>query len=494
MRHCAYFFLCGALAALALPPLGWLVFVPGLLVLLWQAASASDARKAGLIGSMAGFGWFAVSLYWISHALFVGSPLYLLLLPFSAIGLPLFLGLFWGAAAMLGWSLSRYPPARLVWIALSIGLAEWLRSWLLTGFPWNAPGQLFLATDAMAQMGALFGQNGLNILLFASLAGLGIVMRHRWTGLILMLPLLLGMVWGYLRLDSAPPLARLDDAGGAAQIRLIQPAIPQPEKWQADRRAGHLQKLLELGLEKLPVPQLVIWPESAFAGFWPAEGNLLGQLARTALPEDGFLLTGLLQSPAPNQLYNSVIMLDSRGQKQGLANKQRLVPFGEYVPLRFLPFLDALAGPTDFVPGGSPASFSHPQLGQMQVLICYEVIFPGFIAAAVRPDFLVNITNDAWFGRTSGPYQHLAQSRARAIEEGLPLMRVANTGISAGFDGYGRELGRLGLGEAGFLDLPLPAALPATPFVQARLAGFLLLAGLMAAAGLFLDRSGQKRQ
>ena len=483
-------FLAGGIAALGLPPASWLFCVLALLVILWQAASAKSMGAAGLAMLAGGFGWFAVSLYWISHSLFIGTASYLFMLPFSALGLPFFLAIFWGAAGLVGWRAGTSRSQKLIFIALATGLAEWARSWLLTGFPWNAPGQVFLATDGLAQMAALIGQNGLNLLLFAFLAGLGLLWDNRLQAGVLMLPLLVCFGWGQHRIATAPP----PDPQLPVKVRLIQPAVPQAEKWQRAARPDHLQQLVQLGLNEKPVPQLVIWPESAFAGFWPQEKQLLAQLARTALPQDGMLLTGLLRRAGPNHLFNSVMLLDKRGVDIAVANKQRLVPFGEFVPVRFLPFVEALAGPTDFAPGTAPALFTHPQLGQMRVLICYEVIFPGFIRDAPRPDFLVNLTNDAWFGQTAGPYQHLAQARLRAIEEGLVLLRVANTGISAGFDGYGRLLGQTRLGEAAALDLPVPAALAVPPYAHARQAGFLLLVFWLLATALLLDRTGQKRQ
>jgi len=490
MKRFLLLFLAGGIAALGLPPASWLICVLGLLVILWQAASAKSLGAAGLAMLAGGFGWFAVSLYWISHSLFIGDAVYLFMLPLSALGLPFFLALFWAVAGLVGWRAGTSRSQKLIFIALATGLAEWARSWLLTGFPWNAPGQVFLATDGLAQMAALIGQNGLNLLLFAFLAGLGLGWENRRQAVFLMLPLLICFGWGQHRIITAPPL----DPQPPAKVRLIQPAVPQAEKWQRAARPAHLQRLLELGLSEKPIPQLVIWPESAFAGFWPQEKQLLAQLARTALPEDGQLLTGLLRRGGPNHLLNSVMLLDDTGAELASADKQRLVPFGEYVPIRFLPFVEALAGPTDFAPGTEPALFVHPQLGHIRVLICYEVIFPGFIRGERRPDFLVNLTNDAWFGHTAGPYQHLAQSRLRAIEEGLPLLRVANTGISAGFDGFGRLLGQTRLGEAAALDLPVPAALAAPPYVRARQGGFLLLIFWLLGAALLLDRSGQKRQ
>ena len=282
-------------------------------------------------------------------------------------------------------------------------------------------------------------------------------------------------------------------------MRLVQPNIAQNDRWKSERLDRHLSQLIALSTDKKPVPKLVIWPESAIEAFYPQDASLLRQLAKVSTAFEGYLLSGMITFSSADQLKNSAYFLDHDATQVEVSHKQHLVPFGEYVPARWIPYIDVIAGPVDFTPG-RPQLFTHPDLGDIAVLICYEAIFPAFLrrpseaGVLKRPDMLVNITNDAWFGLSAGPYQHLAQARMRAIEEGLPLMRVANTGISAGFDGYGRSLGQIGLGQAGMVDIVVPPALPPTLFVRFGAAGLSLLLGYLLILVIFVDPNFQKRQ
>ena len=240
----------------------------------------------------------------------------------------------------------------------------------------------------------------------------------------------------------------------------------------------------------------MIWPETAFAGLLDREADLFRETVWSVLPFDGWLITGVPRFDDQERLFNSAALVTPQGDVQALYDKRRLVPFGEFVPFRrFLPFADAIAGPVDFSPGTGDALFTVPGYGRLRLLICYETLFPGLgMRSEDRPDILVNLTNDAWFGHTPGPWQHLAQARMRAVEEGIPMIRVANTGISAVFDGAGRKLGDMGLGETGFLDVDLPPSLAPTPYAKWRQACFLILLAGLVCAIIFLDRVGSMRQ
>jgi apolipoprotein N-acyltransferase len=293
-----------------------------------------------------------------------------------------------------------------------------------------------------------------------------------------------------LRSFEAPPLARLAD--GHPQVRLVQPNVPQYEKWRADERDGHLRDMILLSATRLPVPQLVVLPETAIAGRWPSEAALVRQIARATTAFDGYLLSGIIRSDASdnmNRFYNSAVMLSHEGRLSGYYDKEHLVPFGEYVPFRGIPFIDAIAGPSDFSSGQPQPALRISPFGSIAILICYEVVFPDFLARQKReerPDLMVNLTNDGWFGLTAGPWQHLAQARMRAIEEGIPVMRAANTGISAGIDGYGRLLGLLPLGKSGSIDISVPPALSATFYSQNRFFGVVLILFWLIFGVLFL--------
>jgi apolipoprotein N-acyltransferase len=279
-------------------------------------------------------------------------------------------------------------------------------------------------------------------------------------------------------------------------IRLVQPAIPQADKWDRSKRQSHLDRLVNLSRQGDVVPKLVIWPETAFAGFASRNQALLDTTIRNATQNDGVVITGIPRFGGNRTLLNSAIMIDHDGAIKAVYDKRHLVPFGEYMPFRkWLPFLEPIVGPIDFVPGENNRLMRHDGYGSMQMLICYEVIFAGaVIGQEMRPDIIINITNDAWFGQSAGPWQHLVQAQMRAVEEGLPLMRVANTGITAGFDSHGRILGQMGLGRQGVLDLLVPSPLPPTLFARFGNLGFFALIFLIIGSAARLDLYRSIRQ
>lgn len=470
--------MAGALASLALPPFS---LAPLLLALSWPAlcfARAQSHRHAILIWLAAGAGWFIASTHWTAHSLLVGTAEFWFLVPVAAVGLPLVLALFWAAAAALAWQVGCTAVGRVAWLIPTLAVAEYGRGFVATGFPWNAPGYVFSATDASLQSASLIGLYGLTFVAFgfALAAALWRLDARRISLFLVLVPLAL-TGFGMARLQSADPI----DAQSGATARLVQPHIPQAEKWNFDRRSVHLQQMIALSTASVQKADLVIWPETAFAGLLDANEALLRAISYETLAPDAHLITGLLRFDGTENYYNAAAMLNHWGQLQATYDKRHLVPFGEYAPLRnYIPFVDVIAGPKDYSAGGAQAYFNSPALGQMQLSICYESIFPGQIIppdnpTAGRPDVIVNITNDGWFGSSLGPYQHAAQARMRAVEEGIPLLRVANTGISAGYDAYGRILGQLGLGAVGAIDITVPRQTILTPYAQHRESAFILL-------------------
>jgi apolipoprotein N-acyltransferase len=300
------------------------------------------------------------------------------------------------------------------------------------------------------------------------------ILSARGLALLLVMIPLLGTGWGVLRLDSqlAASSTTAPSANGsstnAPKARLVQPVVPQNDKWNRQKRPAHLASLIALSQTGSNSPDFVIWPETAFAGLPSQNRKLLADTVRAATHSDGFLLTGIPRFNAVSQPLNSAYLFDHQGGVRGVYDKHHLVPFGEYVPFRsWLPFLDIIAGPADFVAGTQNRPLSVPGVGHVQMLICYEVIFAGrVIDRQNRPDVMVNVTNDAWFGATIGPWQHLYQAQMRAVEEGVPLLRAANTGISAAFDGFGRQLGSIPLGVRGYLDIPIPPVLTTPLFAR----------------------------
>jgi len=482
----------GALSVGALPPL---YVAPLLLVafsgLLWLAAGAKTARAAAAIGWWFGFGHYAAGLYWITNALLVDAAKFGWLVPFAVSGLAAFLGLFSAAALFVvhhararGWAAGWAWPLA---FALAWTAAEWLRGHILTGFPWNQIASIWTAWPVMTQSASLFGAYGLTLITVAAAASLATfaLPAGRARGLALFAPLLLCALFGLWRMSAATDA----DAPGV-NLRLVQGNIDQRLKWQDEMRVETARKYLAMSAQPPLTPggapiNAVIWPETALPFFLSDEPELraaLGTLAGGLAP-GALVITGTPRAErAPYRVWNSVQAVNANGEIVATYDKFHLVPFGEYMPLRWLlPFEKITPGAVDFSAGPGPQTMVLPGLPSVSPLVCYEVIFPGNVTdPRNRPGWLLNVTNDGWFGISSGPHQHLASARLRAVEEGLPLARAANTGISAIIDSYGRLRMSLALGTAGVLDGALPAALPAT--LYARFGDFIFL--MMFLAGL----------
>jgi apolipoprotein N-acyltransferase len=482
----------GALVALALPPLSFWPCLLGFAGLLHLLRRTERPLAAALLGWCFGCGHFLLGLYWIAIAFFTDAERFGLLAVPAVVLLCAYLAFY---PALASWAVAlrrwRSPSAAALALASAWTLAEMLRGTLFSGFPWNLIGYAFAGSDAISQFAALTGIWGLSLLavlvgaLPAALLEPG--RRARWrpaaaAGLILAL-LWLG---GALRLAGAgaPPAT-------GATLRLVQGNVAQHHKWQPELRARWLQRHLDLSAQPPDDIRYVIWPESATP--YQLEQDLEARrLIALVVPEGGLLLTGGERfdlASEPPRAWNSLFVLDRSGAIVARYDKRDLVPFGEFLPLRDvlgrLGLQNLTRGSFDFASGPGRQTIALPGLPPFSPLICYEAIFPGGVVdRSAHPAWLLNVTNDAWFGRSSGPYQHLTMARFRAIEEGLPLVRSANTGISAVVDPWGRLTASLGLGATGTLDAALPQPLPAPPpFARLRLwplVGMVGLAGIVA--------------
>ena len=466
--------MAGAAASLALPPF---FIVPALCFLglpVWRVIHANSRVEAAGIFGAAGFGWFLASTFWVSHALIVSAPALWFLTPFVALALAVILAIFWVVAAAASWMPHASALVRALCLLAAFALIEWTRSFVASGFPWSLMGSVFAVHLGSLQMASVMGIYGLTLLAFGCVIApvLWLLSARRLALILLVLPVL-GTGWGIARLDRQPA----EPTATAPIARLVQPAVPQQDKWNRQKRPAHLANLINLSQAGVNKPDIVIWPETAFAGLPSQNRLLLADTVQAAMHPGGFLLTGIPRFDGDNRPLNSVFLFDHQAGLRGVYDKRHLVPFGEYVPFRsWIPFLDIIAGPADFVAGTQNHLIAVPGIGQVQTLICYEVIFAGHVVAPQRrPDLMVNVTNDAWFGATIGPWQHLYQSQLRAVEEGIPLLRVANTGISAAFDGLGRQLGSIPLGERAYLDIAIPSVLTAPVFARFGNAGFFAL-------------------
>lgn len=456
----------GLLSALALPPLYLvpvlLLAIPGLLRLL---DAAPDWRRAALTGLAWGWGHHLLGLYWISHALLTDPWRWGWLVPIAVPGLALPLAAYVAAACLLAWwarpGWRRWLALAGAWVAMEI-----LRGHLLTGFPWNLLGTVWAFHALPLQSAAWIGVHGLSLVTLL-LAGLPRFGRRGWAAGALALGAL--GLFGWLRLAQPEP------APPGVNLLLVQGNVAQEAKWREDQRWPIFRRYLELsrsGAARAPaeVPLVVIWPETASPFLLPNDPAARDYAGRV-LPPGAVLLAGSVRAEwgaeqRPERVFNSLSAIAPDGRLLAVYDKAHLVPFGEYMPLRGLIPIRVVQGGLDFSAGPGPVALAPAGLPPFSPLICYEVIFPGAVAPASRPAWLLNITNDAWFGVSAGPYQHLAAARLRAVEEGLPLVRVAQTGVSAVFDASGRVTARIGLGEEGSVLASLPGARPVTPFAR----------------------------
>jgi apolipoprotein N-acyltransferase len=508
-KRAALALVAGALSALAMAPINaWPVLFLTFPVAVWLIDGAGAGRWRGVpAAAMSGFwfglGYFVAGLYWIGYAFLVDAPTFAWLMPFAVVGLPAYLALFTAAGFGLARLLWTRDASRLLALAISLTVTEWLRGHLLSGFPWNSFGYALSEPLALAQTASLVGLWGMTFLSVAIFASPAVLIdgssrgRKPWLAPVAALVLLAAMaVFGAVRLSLQPTLL------SKVKLRIMQPNLQQDVKFNYAAKAEVMQKYLTLsdrasGPQSTGVrdTQILIWPESAFPFFLTREADAMAQIAEL-LPKGTVLITGSVRAPdlppgvRITRAYNSIYVIDHDGSVLQVYDKLHLVPFGEYLPfqdwMEKLGFVQLTRVQGGFIPGTRRRTMEIPDAPRALPLICYEAIFPGDIAARDdRPGWIINLTNDGWFGISTGPYQHLQQARLRAVEEGLPVVRAANTGISAVIDPSGRIVAQLGLGIEGVLDANLPQALP--PTIYARIKD-IPAAVIMAAALLLVIR------
>jgi apolipoprotein N-acyltransferase len=506
----------GGSGALALPPLDlWPLVVLPMTVAVWLidgAVGTSAGRRfraAFATGWWWGFGFFLAGLWWLGAAFLVEADKFAWAMPLGVVALPAFRAFFPATAFGLARLIWPQGAGRILVLAAMLALTEWLRGHVLTGFPWNLYGSMLAGEIHLAQSASLIGLYGLTLLTVAigaapAVMGTAATPAGRVLAPLVALAVLAGLfAFGYWRLPAGPaPVV------AGVKLRLMQPNLPQDAKFNARNGEAILEHYLALsdratspttsGLQNVTH---LIWPESAFPFLLGRTPGALSRIA-AALPPDVTLITGaarageMLPGESRPPIYNAIQVVDDEGVIVAGYDKVHLVPFGEYLP----PVLDTLirriglsqfvAIPGGFSAGGARTPLSVKGLPTAAPLVCYEAVFPGEVAVrGPRAGFFLNLTNDGWFGRTSGPYQHFAQARLRSIEEGLPLVRVANTGISAVVDAYGRTVASLPLGVEGVLDAELPRSGPVTFYARAGDAAFLGMLLLFLALSRF--RAGE---
>lgn len=468
-------FALGCSLTLAFPPF-WIlpalvIAFTGWILLLEKAGTQT---QAWLMGWWFGFGHFTTGMYWITIALGIDEGQFLWVVPLALIVLPAYLALF-PACVAIAFHRAKLPPfERLLVLAVCWCASEYARATLMGGYPWNLLGYVWTISDITLQPAALFGVYGLGIwaVIFGGAASLFTShprdKKHLYG---VAAVFLLFLAWGGNRLLEHPP-----EAGKPATLRIVQANIAQELKWDQRYEIEALKKHLDLSQQGWRDPntghmnptslKYIVWPETAMP-FPFLDNSNWAHVLGSAVPFGGMLLTGVVRTEGQGdawRVWNSLEVVNHEGRVIGVYDKTKLVPFGEFLPFRswlgFLPLNKVTQGSTDFSEGRGAVWM---QLGvggpQIQPLICYETIFPSYqpSSPASNPSWMLNITNDAWFGYSTGPFQHFHMARTRAVERGIPLVRAANSGISGVFDAYGRVIASLDLGKSGILDVAIPA-------------------------------------
>ena len=497
-------FIAGAVSALAMAPFNaWPVLFltfPVLVLLIDGIASRgwNGLIAAADIGWWFGFGYFLAGLYWLGYAFLVDAATFGWLLPFAVLGLPAILAIYTALGVVLARLLWQRGATRILALAVCLTAMEWLRGHAFTGFPWNAFGYALTEPLALAQAASVFGLWGLTFIAIAVCASPATLIDQDAKKRRPLLPFALAALtlaalagFGAVRLMLTP--TQLVDG---VHLRIMQPNLQQDVRFNYAAKQEVVERYLALsarpGLDQVTH---LIWPESPFPFFLTREADAFAQIAQ-GLPQNTFLFTGAMRladpdNPAQSGVYNSIYVIDHQASIRAVYDKVHLVPFGEYLPFEDLLERIGLQTLTEqrggFLAGDRHRLITVPGAPSALPLICYEIIFPGELRSSEeRPGWIVNVTNDGWFGNSSGPYQHLQQARVTAIEQGLPLVRAANTGISAVVDPVGRIVGSLPLASEGVLDAPLPRSIGApiyARFGDAPAAALVLIAFVFAIRG-----------
>lgn len=498
-------FASGGVSALATPPFDlFFVLFLSFPALVWildgcflqERSGVFNTIKSGFFpGWFFGFGYFLFSLWWIGNAFLVEADEFAWLLPVAVVALPAMLACFWGLATLLCRPLWHEGIARTAILAAILAFCEFLRGTLFTGFPWNAIGYSSMPHPIAMQAVSLAGINAMSLytvlvacIPLVALSAPLATARVKATAIVIAgLLVAAHLGFGYWRLGSNPTGPET-----SATVRLVQPNIPQKDKFNVEMADRIVSRYIRLSAGP-PEPSerqidYFIWPESAFPFLLTERADVLSAIGQV-LPEGTHLVTGAMRSePAAadeifGPVYNSIYLINGDGEITEAYDKVHLVPFGEYLP--YQAYLEAIGlEQLTQLRGGFTAGSSRSLMGRETVssflpLICYEILFSREVRSSIRkgiaPDWIVNLTNDAWFGATPGPYQHQRQAIVRGVETGLPVIRVANTGVSSASDGFGRIIAEIPLGEEGIRDVEIPSSTTVTFYIRLGEVPFFIL-------------------
>ncbi len=449
----------GIVCGLSFAPVYFFPGIFALSILCAQISRSTDKFQAAKFGYLFGFGFFLSTLYWISFGVGVYIEEFWWAIPFALFGLPAFMALFISMHSFISWFFRKNYLYHFVFCCIWIFI-EWIMSWIFTGFPWGMLGYAFSISDIMIQPASFFGIIGLS---FVSVyIGSSFFKKEMlFTRVIISCIILLSMlIFGYNRLKQNPT------EFNNIKIRIVQPSIPQIAKWNPEIFWTNLNHQLTLS-KQAGQPDIIIWSEAALTVpyyYKPIYNSLLSVFTKN----NQIIITGGINDNAEEnddyQIYSSLIALNNNGELLFDYHKSHLVPFGEYIPFtKYLPIKKLTPGILDYTPGERDIMYLEFFNLYIHPLICYESVFSDEVKISNQnADVIINVTNDAWYGNSSGPYQHFEISRMRSVENGLPMVRAANNGISAFIDPLGRIINYLELNQVGILDdyMPLKLLLP----------------------------------
>jgi len=524
-RRLLMLFLAGALAGLSVPPFFLLpVLFVAFPVWVWALDGAERRRSwfgrlfgpAFAIGFAFGLGYFLVAFHWLGAAFFVDGGIMLVIMPFAILALAALIALFWGLGSALAHLFWSPGPWRIVTLATFLTAAEWARGHFFSGFPFDLLGYALTGTDEMMQLASVVGVYGLTFLVILLAATPALIWpaddrgwARRLLPFVLALAVIAGQIgWGNYRLNSTPVAARTD-----MKFRLVQPVVYEHSDWSQADPAHVIDQLIALSTTKLTPDDKalegvthLVWPESALPFFLSDYPEALARIARM-LPEGVTLLTGAPWEDyepgearnADNPGYNAILAINDAGEVVAAYKKSHLVPFGEYLPFadffRQFGIRQFVPGTNGWAAGDGRRLMTVPGTPAFLALICYEAVFSGDLGGDIdQAQFLFNITNDAWFDGSIGPAQHADHARIRAVEEGLPLIRAANSGLTFVTDPLGRITARLAPQQQALLDIVPDQRLAGTLFARWRYWP-LLIAGLLGlAVSIMAARRSRRRQ
>ena len=436
-------YISGCVATLSLPPFSILPLTFALGFGIYLISLTPSLVKTFFAAWFLGFGWFSIGLYWIGSAFLVADIYTIYLMPIAIVLLPSLLAVFWGVACVLAKLICKDKNFSVISIIVCLSFFEYLRAILFTGFPWLMPSMIFSSNEYLIQIFSFIGSFSTNLVVL-TLSIVPFILLSNLKGkyilsTLLLIPILILISFGTFRFYNKKYLKINNQL-----ITIVQPNIEQKNKWKLKQRDKHLNKLVTLSNNDkdnfMHTNKIIIWPETSLEGSIPNEMKLLSDISKKVIKSPKtILIIGLLRTEE-SKIYNSLVFLNSKGKILHKYDKIKLVPFGEYIPFRkYLKPISYFLPPRDFSKGSLKSNPLLDGFGEIITMICYEILFVDEITNKIskKTKLLINITNDAWFGKTIGPYQHLALAKIKSVEFGLPLVRVANTGISAFVSPYG---------------------------------------------------------